>query len=901
MRRHSCAKPIAVLALLAVFLLPAGQATAQQAGAADENSVFAVEDYITPPADILAAAFAPRWENLNLGSPNPSGEWFLNTLREGFPALAQYAKTSYDLGQFQVDPAANRHRSLSRLDEYAYELISVDGQTRRAIEVPEGARVSGASWSPDGSQLAFYVHTDDATHIYVADPSDGDSRQITRTPVLAMNVRSLQWTADGEHIVTVLLPEDRGAEPAEPEVPETPRVRVTTPDRNRLRTYFDLLENEYEKDLVRYFSTGQLARIEVDSRDVENIGEPAMIESISTSPDGMYFRVTTMKDEFSYIVPTSSAGSVEEVWDAEGEVLTELDDSDLNESVITPGGGGGRGGRGGANANGNNRRQMSWRSDGGPGFIYLQRVPDPDGDDAADAAGRGGRGGGFAGRGGGQGGGGQADRPDRVMHWLPPFDSTSVETVYESPTAIGSIRFDETNGKMFISRSDDGTQTVHMVDLESPGEEVLVSEYSPPEGEDDEEDPEDHSGFPGSLMGVSGGGGGGRGGGGGGGGKVRVSSAGQHVYFQGTETFEDDAVNAPRPWVDRVEIGTGARERIWRSAANVYETFSSALDDDLNQIIIRRQSASMVPQDLLVDRAGGGETQITQNVDHTPELTAARRESFFIVRPDGFRSRVRVTLPHDFVDGQDPLPAMFWFYPREYSEQEQYDRGLSSVNINQFQNISVRDVDILTLRGYAIVEPDVPIVGPEDQRNDEYVHDLRNTLAAVIDSVSARGWVDRDRLGIGGHSYGAFSTAHAMIQTPFFKAGIAGDGNFNRTLTPAGFQSEGRDLWEAQDLYIEMSPFFQVDRLTGALLIYHGMDDHNVGTNPLHGERMFHAMEVLGKTAALYMYPYEDHGPATLETNMDMWARWIEWLDTYVKNADKKIVSEQEAPLLGGG
>ena len=67
--------------------------------------------------------------------------------------------------------------------------------------------------------------------------------------------------------------------------------------------------------------------------------------------------------------------------------------------------------------------------------------------------------------------------------------------------------------------------------------------------------------------------------------------------------------------------------------------------------------------------------------------------------------------------------------------------------------------------------------------------------------------VDRDRLGIGGHSYGAFSTVNALTLTPYFKAGIAGDGMYNRSLTPFGFQSERRDFCEAQDTYLDMSPF----------------------------------------------------------------------------------------------
>jgi dipeptidyl aminopeptidase/acylaminoacyl peptidase len=189
--------------------------------------------------------------------------------------------------------------------------------------------------------------------------------------------------------------------------------------------------------------------------------------------------------------------------------------------------------------------------------------------------------------------------------------------------------------------------------------------------------------------------------------------------------------------------------------------------------------------------------------------------------------------------------------------------------------------------GYAVVEPDAPIVGPQGQMNNNYVNDLRNDLAAAIDELDRRALIDRSRLAIGGHSYGAFSAVNAMVHTPFFKAGIAGDGAYNRTLTPIGFQTERRDLWEARDVYLGMSPFLYANNLTGALLMYHNLGDQNVGTDPTNSIRLYHALNGLGKTAALYLYPYEDHGPVAKETLLDLWARWGAWLDKYVKNAQK--------------
>jgi dipeptidyl aminopeptidase/acylaminoacyl peptidase len=289
----------------------------------------------------------------------------------------------------------------------------------------------------------------------------------------------------------------------------------------------------------------------------------------------------------------------------------------------------------------------------------------------------------------------------------------------------------------------------------------------------------------------------------------------------------------------------------------------------------------MIADSWLVDLAGETERKLTNNRDYAPDITGARRERFKIERVDGFKFWIEIALPRDW-DGQ-AMPAMFWFYPREYTGQDDYDEGEWRYNKNTFPRLGTRSMDYLLRRGYAVVEPDCPIVGTEqDNRNDHYVPDLLNNLSATIDFLAAKGYIDRTRLAIGGHSYGAFGTANAMVRTPYFKAGIAGDGNYNRLLTPMGFQSERRELWEGREVYLTMSPLLWANQLNGALLMYHGMDDQNVGTAPFHAPKMFHALNGLGKTAALYMYPYEDHGPATRQTNLDLWARWVAWLDRYV-------------------
>jgi dipeptidyl aminopeptidase/acylaminoacyl peptidase len=365
---------------------------------------------------------------------------------------------------------------------------------------------------------------------------------------------------------------------------------------------------------------------------------------------------------------------------------------------------------------------------------------------------------------------------------------------------------------------------------------------------------------------------------------VRMSSDGGHVYVTGIEYHEDPMLDPPQSYIDRVAIEGGEKERIYESDNDgTSERLLAILDDDATQLLVNLESPTDVPDSYVRDTRGGTDRQLTQNIDYTPDITGAERRRYEVTRVDGFKFAVDVTLPQNW--NGEPLPGMMWFYPREYTDQEGYDETRGTYNKNAFPNLGSRSMDILVRAGYAVIEPDAPIIGEEGRMNDNYEHDLRNNLAAVIDFLDKEGIIDRERLGIGGHSYGAFGTVNAMVHTPFFKAGIAGDGNYNRTLTPFAFQSERRSVWEAPNVYLSMSPLFHANNLTGALLMYHGEHDQNVGTFPINSWRLFEALESLGKTASLYVYPLEDHGPATRETLLDLWARWTAWLDKYVKNA----------------
>jgi dipeptidyl aminopeptidase/acylaminoacyl peptidase len=872
--RSAVAAPLVLTTLLAA--VPA-VAAAQNNGAAarqwNVDEVIRQETFATPPPEILEAVLAPRHLNVTLGNLSPDKRWFLDEIGDGPVTMAVFSRPFHELGGVFIDFAANRARALSIRSSVGLQLIAAADGSKRAIQVPAGVRVSSASWSPDGSAVAYLGHTAEATHIYVADPRTGQSRQLTRSPLLATMVTDFEWVGDGAEIAAVLIPDGRAPMPVKPMVPAGPQVKVAEEsDKNLLRTYASLMATPYDQELLRWHATGQLAYIDVANRSVRTFGQPAMIRSIDPSPDGRHVRVTRMVEPFSYVVPVGNFGSVEEIWDDTGKVLLELNERELNLGVrdddppAAPGVGGGQGG--GDNQAG--RRELAWRADG-QGLSFLEQEPAPARPDTVTAADdeeqqQGGR-------------GGQARRKDRVMQWLPPFDSSSLRVVYESETRFSGHRFSPDMQILFLTERTGQNVREYAVYLNDPATKHTLARYRT----------EDFYANPGSLVTLGGGGGGGRGGRGGGGGgsaPVLVSADGAHVFYQGTAYDKNPQEVAPKTFIDKVAIRGGEKQRIYESDNDgVYERVVAILDTEATQLVLSRESPTEVPQNFL--RSPDGRlTQLTQNRDFTPDITSARREAFVVERPDGFKFRVNVTMPVNYRPGERP-PAMFWFYPREFAGQEEYDRGARTYNKNTFPNLGLRSMDFLTRLGYAVVEPDAPIVGERGALNNNYEHDLRNNLAAVIDELDRRGLVDRQRIGIGGHSYGAFSTANAMVHTPFFKAGIAGDGAYNRTLTPLGFQSERRLFWDAPQVYLGMSPFMQANNLTGALLMYHGLHDQNVGTDPINSPRLFHALNGLGKTVSMYLYPFEDHGPATRETTLDLWARWTAWLDKYVKNANQ--------------
>src|SRR4051812_3635851 len=340
-------------ASLVVAALPLGAQNNAQPGW-NPKEILAKETYVKPPEIVERIVTAPR-NNVSFTNPSPDKKYFLKAESEGLPSIEVFGKPHYRLGGVEIDWKANRARALTTRGSIGLTLIDPTSGAMRTIETPKGALVNGATWSPDGKSIGYIASFDAATHIFVADVASGKSVQITKTPLLAPRDTSFDWTADGKSIVPVLLPDNRPAEPKRPAIETGPLIR--TSDAGKVlqnRNYASLLRDPYEKDLVDYYTMGQLALIDVKTKAVKKIGAPALITNVDASPDGQYFRVTLQTKPYSYLVPVANFGTVEQLWDASGKNIVEVTKTVMREGTggandtTAFAGGPGFGGRGGA-------------------------------------------------------------------------------------------------------------------------------------------------------------------------------------------------------------------------------------------------------------------------------------------------------------------------------------------------------------------------------------------------------------------------------------------------------------------------------------------------------------------------------------------------------------------------
>lgn len=793
------------------------------------DAILKAEGYIRPGKTIEQAVLAPWHQNVTGGQLNPQNTILLVTVGDGMPPIDRVGTPHVNLGGTQIDTVAERDRSLTMRSSSGLALIELSTGKRVEISIPKNVRVAGARWSPDGRKIAFIGLELAKSLLFVADAATGKSKRVCDGLRLT-EVTSFDWLADSKRVVVPLTVNGLKA-PDAPLVASGPRVRLSDSKPDQFPTFPDLLNDPEEIALLKYYLTAQIGIVDTDHGSVQRVGEPMMLATLDAGPHAKGFLVRAYEGEFGYIRPASSGAQKQLLLNESGKEVAVISYSGTRAVPIKK------------EDQPPTRSGLAWRPDGmGLSYVRDEELPKD-----------------------------SKEKPKKqLVLWKAPFGKDDVEVVFQSADAFSLVGYGVDGKSVFISKPANKKTEYSVFQLGGEAEPKKFWETNTEA---------DFYSQPGSLMfdqkpGF--------------GRVVRQSADGTAVFLAGTQYFKNPVDDAPRPFVDRLALdGEMKPQRLWQSSASLFE--SADMLDDGSTWLVNRQSPNQVNQLFVVTE--GTERQLTQNQNFVPDVTLAERKRVKVKRDDGIEFWIEATMPRGVP--VDKLPAFIWFYPTEFTDQKTYDESGRTYNKNLFRRTATSSVQLLALEGYVVVDADFPITGDISEANNTFAHQLRMNFTAIVDALTEQCGVDRKRMAIGGHSYGAFGTANALVHTSFFRAGIAGDGNYNRTLTPFGFQREGRDLWHARDVYTDVSAMLFANQINGALLMYHGMEDQNVGTFPIHSERMFAALEALGKPSAFYMYPYEDHGQIGLETRLDMWARWIAWLDKWVKNpAEPKSQSQ---------
>lgn len=690
----------------------------------------------------------------------------------------------------------------------------------RKVELPEGVKFTYPAWSPDGRTIAFLRYVDGGVELWTVDVAAGTAKALTPAVVNAV-LGGFDWASDSRRLVVTLIPEGRGPAPVAPRVPIGPEVQVSGGREAKTATYQDLLKNAFDEVLFDYYATSQLALVDTVSGEVRKIGPAGIYDTIAVAPSLQYILIGRIKRPYSYALPADGFAHSMEVWDLDGRPVKVLADLPTEEGVPI-------------NGVPTGPRNINWMTHKPATLIWAEALDE--GDPKKTVPHR-----------------------DRWLTLDAPFAAEPKEVLKLKERAAG-ITYLATPGKVLATQSEwkRSWRTTFLVDLADPAAEpVKVWDLSQRDSYKD----------PGRPV-------------------MTTLKTGDRVILQDKDwIYLAGAGASPQgdhPFLDRMNVKTLKVERLWQCQDPAYETFVDFAGPSRTRFIISAETKTDPPNYYFHDLKSKKRTALTDFKDPAPQLTAVKKQRVTYKRADGLELGGTLYLPADHKEGTR-LPVVIWAYPLEYDSAA--TAGQVRGSVNRFTFYRGTSQLLFVTQGYAVLDnAEMPVVGTPETVNDTFVQQIVSNAEAAIKKLDDMGVGDPKRVGVGGHSYGAFMTANLLAHCDLFAAGIARSGAYNRTLTPFGFQSERRTLWEARDTYIKMSPFMFADKIKTPLLMIHGMADNNSGTFPIQSERLFAALKGFGATVRFVYLPNESHGYSARESVLTVLAEMFEWFDTYVKN-----------------
>lgn len=787
------------------------------------RSSFAQTTYQTPPKAIADLVNAPSTPSVVFSK---NGDWMMLLERAGNPSIEDLAQPELRIAGLRLNPATSGPSRTRGVENLKIKRTS-GGEEIQIKGLPTNPKMDGFSLSRDEKFLAFTQTEATGISLWVVDMTTYQARKLTENILNEVMGGSMLWTPENEILIRAVNP-NRGNIPKAPAAPAGPIIQETSGDAAPNRTYQDLLANPHDEALFAYFMDSQLMRINLDGSQ-KPIGPAGMIKAMDLSPDGSYLVVETIKKPFSYLVPSSRFPYDVEIWTKDGQKVKTLAQIPLDENRPT-----------GFDATVAGPRNINWRADQ-PATLYWVEAQD--------------------------GGDAKVQIAEREIVYLlkAPFTGEK-QKLASTAYRFGGIAWSDENFAIFSETwSKTRMDRKSVINPSAPNQtpKVFIDRSS-----------DDIYNDPGDPV-------------------FTTNDMGQRVLLRKGDlvfmTSEGGSSEGSMPYLSTFDTKTKEEKILWRSQAPYYERVVKVLDQDATEFITLKESTDIQPNYWLVNtRKRIAPQQVTDFAHPYESIKGIQKELVTYKRKDGLNLSAVVYTPAGYDRAKDgTLPVLMWAYPREYKSAEIAAQVRGSKYA--FTRISWGSPIYWVTQGYAIMDQtEMPIVGEgEEEPNDYFIEQLVANAEAAIDQIVGMGIGDRRRIGVGGHSYGAFMTANLLSHTNLFAAGIARSGAYNRTLTPFGFQYEQRTYWEAPEVYFNMSPFSYAHKVETPILLIHGEADNNSGTFPIQSERYYNALKGHGVTTRLVFLPHESHGYAAKESILHTLWEMDTWLEKYVKNANK--------------
>ncbi len=785
-------------------------------------SLSADDVYKKPPAEILNILHAPPTPEAVV---SPAGDRILFVERILYPPIAELAQPMLRLAGLRINPANNGPHNAFLYRSLMIQAIG--GGRPIQVQLPANAEISMPVWSPDARHFAFENFTASALELWIGDGTTGSVQKTEGVRVNAaltgLNLPpAVQWMPDSKVLLVETVPAGRGMPPREPAVPPGPHTQESAGKAGPAPTYEDLLKNAYDEQLFDFYAASQLAYVDIEGK-VRSYGEPAIFGTVDISPDGKDVLVARVHKPYSYFHPVAAFPKEVEVWDQSAKVAYKVASLPLADRVPIEGVPVGP-------------RNYHWIPTE-PSSVYWVEAMD--------------------------GGNPKETVPhrDRVMIARLPITSAAPQELMKVEQRFSGIEFGESGTLSLISDYERKKRWIRTYAVNPKDPTQAPKLIWARNMQDRYKDP----GAPDLHMLPNG--------------KIAVRQYEDSIFLKGLgATPQGD-----RPFLDRFDLKSGTTDHLFRSDPEHYELVEAILDKDGSKLLTRRESPTEAPN-VFVREKGGSPSELTHFPDPAPELRRLSKQLVTYKRPDGVPLSFTLYLPPGYKQGTR-LPTVVWAYPYEYNDAD--TAGQISGSTKRFTTVIGASEIYFALHGYAVLDnAAMPVIGDPETVNNTYLEQIVADAKAAVDKAADMGVTDPNRVGVGGHSYGAFMTANLLAHSNLFKAGIARSGAYNRTLTPFGFQTERRTFWEAQDVYLKMSPFLSADKIKAALLMIHGEADDNTGTFPIQSERMYAAVRGNGGRVRLVTLPYEAHGYRGQETIEDVVYEMLSWFDKYVKSDD---------------